>query len=149
MRPRMHARTPLLLAHAFETYNGGMLRPEKLEDQIHFLLSTLIQREVRDPELGFLTLTAVRLTGDRGIAKAYYTVLGDAAQAEASQRALGRATGFLRTQLAQRLKLRRVPELRFYRDETLEEGNRMEGLFAQIRAEEATRPAEPESPQSE
>ncbi len=119
-----------------------MLRPEKLEDQIHFLLSTLIQREVRDPELGFLTLTAVRLTGDRGIAKVYYAVLGEAEQVEASARALGRAAGFLRTQLAQRLKLRRVPELRFYRDETLQEGNRMEDLFARIKAEEAIRPVE-------
>lgn len=117
-----------------------MLRPEKLEDQIQFLISTLIQREVRDPELGFLTVTAVRLSGDRGIAKVYYTVLGDKAQADASSRALGRACGFLRTQLAQRLKLRRVPELRFFPDETLQEGNRMEALFAQIRAEEATRP---------
>lgn len=121
-----------------------MLRPEKLEDQVQFLISTLIQREIRDPELGFLTVTAVRLTGDRGIAKIYFTVMGDAAQLDRSRKALGRASGFLRTQLAQRLKLRRVPELRFFPDETLEAGNRMEDLFAQIRAEEATRPAVPE-----
>ncbi len=122
-----------------------MLRPEKLEDQVQFLISTLIQREVRDPELGFLTVTAVRLTGDRGIAKVYYTVLGDEAQAAATKRALHRAAGFLRTQLAQRLRLRRVPELRFLPDGTLEEGNHMEALFAQIKAEEANRPpAEPD-----
>jgi ribosome-binding factor A len=121
-----------------------MLRPEKLEDQVHFLLSTLIQREVRDPELGFLTLTAVRITGDRSIAKAYYTVLGDKDQEERSKRALGRATGFLRSQLAQRLKLRRVPELRFFLDKTLEAGNHLETLFVQIEAEEAARPKEPE-----
>ncbi len=120
-----------------------MLRPEKLEDQVHFLLSTLIQREVRDPELGFLTLTAVRLTGDRGIAKVYYTVLGEAAQQEKSAKALARATGFLRTQLAQRLSLKKAPELRFFLDTTLEQGNKMETLLAELEKERAARPAEP------
>jgi len=117
-----------------------MLRPEKLEDQVHFLLSTLIQRELRDPDLGFLTLTAVRLTGDRSIAKVYFTVLGDEEQSAKTRKALGRAAGFLRTQLAQRLQLRRVPELRFFADATLEEGNRIEALFSEIKKEEAARP---------
>jgi ribosome-binding factor A len=118
-----------------------MLRPEKLEDQVQFLLSTLIQREVRDPDLGFLTLTAVRMTGDRGIAKVYYTVLGDAAQQEKSAKALARATGFLRTQLAQRLRLKKAPELRFFFDSTLEQGNKMEALFLELEKERAARPA--------
>ena len=117
-----------------------MLRPEQLEDQVQFLVSTLIQRELRDPDLGFLTITAVRLTADRGIAKVYYTVLGDEAQAALTRKALGRAAGFLRSHLAQRLKMRRVPELRFYPDGTIEEGNRIETLFAQIHEEEARRP---------
>jgi ribosome-binding factor A len=119
-----------------------MLRPEQLEDQVHFLLSTLIQRELRDPELGFVTLTAVRLTGDRSIARVYYTVLGEEGQSERTRKALGRAAGFLRTQLASRMKLRRVPELRFFPDTTLEEGNRMEGLLAELERERASRPAE-------
>jgi ribosome-binding factor A len=122
-----------------------MLRPERLEDQIQFLLSTLIQREVRDPDLGFLTLTAVRLSGDRGVAKIYYTVMPLAGENEEattarSRKALGRAAGFLRTQLAARLKLRRVPELRFFPDATLEEGNKMEDLFAELEKERASRP---------
>lgn len=118
-----------------------MLRPEKLEDQVQFLLSTLIQREVRDPDLGFLTLTAVRMTGDRGIAKVYYTVLGEEGQQEKSAKALARATGFLRTQLAQRLRLKKAPELRFFLDTTLEQGNKMEALFAELEKERAARPA--------
>lgn len=122
-----------------------MQRPERLEDQIQFLLSTLIQRELRDPELGFLTLTAVRLSPDRGLAKIYFTVLGDEDQLGRSRKALGRAAGFLRTQLSQRLKLRRVPELRFMPDATLEEGNRLEALFDKIHAEEAERPKQEEA----
>ena len=121
-----------------------MLRPQQLEDQIHFMLSTLIQRELRDPELGFLTLTAVRLTGDRGIARIYYTVLGDEAQLDRSRKALGRAAGFLRTHLAQHLKMRRVPELQFFPDSTLEDGNKIEAIFAKIKEEEALRPPAPE-----
>ncbi|HEX9081502.1 MAG TPA: 30S ribosome-binding factor RbfA [Holophagaceae bacterium] len=124
-----------------------MQRPERLEDQIHFLLSNLIQRELRDPELGFLTLTAVRLTPDRSLAKVYFTVLppqgGDQeAQDALTRKALGRAAGFLRSQLASRLKMRRVPELRFFPDATLQEGNHMETLLSEIQKERETRPVE-------
>jgi ribosome-binding factor A len=116
-----------------------MLRPEKLEDQIQFLLATLVQRNLKDPDLGFVTLTAVRLTGDRSLAKVYFTVLGEAGQTERTQKALARAAGFLRSHLAKRLSLRRIPELRFYLDGSVDDGNRMEELFSKIREEEAAR----------
>lgn len=120
-----------------------MLRPERLEDQIQFLVSTLIQRELRDPELGFVTVTAVRLSPDRGVAKVFFTALGDESQMDLTRKALGRAAGFLRSHLAQRLKLRRVPELRFMPDASLEEGNRIEELIARIKEEDAGRPPTP------
>jgi len=127
-----------------------MQRPERLEDQVHFLLSTIVQRELRDPELGFVTLTAVRLSPDRSVAKVYFTVLpangGDQeAQDGLTRKALGRAAGFLRSQLATRLKMRRVPELRFFPDGTLEDGNHMETLLAEIEKERAARPVDPEA----
>jgi len=87
-----------------------------------------------------VTLTTVRLTGDRSIAKVFFTVLGDEVQLGKTRKALGRAAGFLRTQLAQRLALRRVPELRFFPDGTLEDGNKIEAIFDQIHQEEAARP---------
>jgi ribosome-binding factor A len=124
-----------------------MQRPERLEDQVHFLLSTLVQRELRDPELGFVTLTAVRLSPDRSVARVYFTVLPDnggdqEAQNGFTRKALGRAAGFLRTQLASRLKMKRVPELRFFPDGTLEDGNHLETLLSEIEKERAARPAE-------
>lgn len=127
-----------------------MQRPERLEDQVHFLLSTLVQRELRDPDLGFLTLTAVRLSPDRSVAKVYFTVLpaigGDQeAQEGLTRKALGRAAGFLRSQLATRLKMKRVPELRFFPDSTLNAGNHMETLLAEIEQERAARPADSEA----
>ena len=126
-----------------------MQRPERLEDQVHFLLSTLVQRELRDPELGFATITAVRLSPDRSVARVYFTVLpangGDQeAQNGFTRKALGRAAGFLRTQLAARLKMKRVPELRFFPDGTLEEGNHLETLLAEIEKERVLRPPESE-----
>ncbi len=131
-----------------------MQRPERLEDQIHFLLSNLIQRELRDPELGFLTLTAVRLTVDRGQARAYFTVLptGKTTQEEQeamTRRALGRAAGFLRTELGKRLHMKRVPELKFFPDATLEQGNKMEALLHELEQERAARPASEEAPEGE
>lgn len=126
-----------------------MQRPERLEDQVHFLLSTLVQREVRDPELGFATLTAVRLSADRGVARVYFTVLPAPGVAQADQdaktlSALQRASGFLRTELGKRLHMKRAPELRFFQDASVSEGNKMESLFAEIEAERKTRPAEAE-----
>ena len=120
-----------------------MLRPEQLEDQIQFLVSTLIQRDLRDPDLGFVTVTAVRLSPDRSVAKVFFTVLEGEAQVDLTRKALGRAAGFLRTHLGKHMKLRRVPELRFMPDESLEEGNCINELFAKIKEEEAKRPPAP------
>lgn len=120
-------------------------RPERLEDQIHFLLSTLIQRELRDPDLGFLTLTAVRLTPDRSLARVYFTAMGmdgrsDEEQIALARKALGRGAGFLRSALAPRLHLKRVPELQFFPDTTLAEGNKMDALFDEIAKERDLHP---------
>jgi ribosome-binding factor A len=124
---------------------GMSTRPERLEDQVHFLLSTLIQRELRDPDLGFLTLTAVRLTPDRSLAKVYFTALpmegrSDEQQLAITRKALGRAAGFLRSALASRLSLKRVPELQFFPDTTLNQGNKMDALFAELEKERSQRP---------
>jgi ribosome-binding factor A len=132
----------------------SMQRPERLEDQIHFLLATLVQREVKDPELGFVTLTAVRLTPDRSQGRVYFTVMptGNITQEEQTaltRKALGRAGGFLRSQLASRLHMKRVPELKFFPDTSVEDGNHMETLFAEIEKEKAQRPPEPETPIAE
>lgn len=112
-----------------------MQRHEQLEDRIHFILSTFIQRELRDRDLGFITITAVRLNKDRSIARVYYTSLGDKAQNDLLSKALLRASGFLRSHLAKVINMRRVPELQFFLDDTLEQGNKMEDLFAKIREE--------------
>ena|SRR5690348_1759144 len=129
-----------------------MQRPERLEDQVHFILGTLVQRELRDPDLGFATLTAVRLSADRGVARVYFTVLPAPGVAQADQdaktlKALARAGGFLRTELGKRLHMKRAPELRFFQDATVGEGNKLESLFTELEKERQARPpeADPES----
>ena len=131
-----------------------MQRPERLEDQVHFILGTLVQRELRDPDLGFATVTAVRLSADRGVARVYFTVLPAPGVPQADQdaktlAAFQRAGGFLRTELGKRLHLKRAPELRFFQDASVGEGNKMESLFAEIEAERKARPAEDEPQGSE
>lgn len=122
-----------------------MNRPERLEDQIQFLISNLIQREVRDPDLGFLTVTAVRLSPDKSQAKIYFTVLAMNGQSQEQQVAttlsiLNKSKGFLRTRVAARLTIRRVPELYFIFDESINEGNKIESLFTEIEKERSERP---------
>lgn len=122
-----------------------MDRPERLEDQIQFIISNLIQREVRDPDLGFLTVTAVRVTPDKSIAKVYFTVLPtdgrtQEAQNSSAQKILDKSRGFLRTRLAVRLTMRRVPQIIFVCDESVSTGNKMEALFAELEKERTSRP---------
>lgn len=108
-------------------------RPERIGDQIRVETSELLMREVKDPGVGFITLTHVRVTPDLQLARIYYTVLGDAASRKRTADALTRATPFLRRRIGQRLSLRRVPEIQFVFDESIEREARIEQLFQEIR----------------
>lgn len=107
-------------------------RPDRVGDQIRKELSDLLAREVHDPGIGFVTLTEVQVTPDLQHARVLYTALGDAAARRQTGRALARATPFLRHQIGQRLRLRRVPELQFAFDEGIEAENRVEQILREI-----------------
>ncbi|HET7618919.1 MAG TPA: 30S ribosome-binding factor RbfA [Vicinamibacterales bacterium] len=121
-------------------------RADKVADQIREELAQLLSREVQDPGIGFLTLTRVKVTPDLQIARAYYTTLGDEAARRDTARALGRATPFLRRQLGQRLRLRRVPELEFFYDESIAHQDRIEQIIRDLHEEEAERGAREDDP---
>jgi ribosome-binding factor A len=104
-------------------------RTRRVADQMQRELAELIQLELKDPRLGMVTVTAVEVTHDYERAKVFFTVLGDASALEASTRALNHSAGYLRSQLAKRIKLRVMPELVFVHDTSIEEGNRMEALI--------------------
>jgi ribosome-binding factor A len=104
---------------------GG--RPQRLGDQVQRELSELM-REVRDPRVGMITITAVDVSPDISHAKVLFTTL-DAAQVKETMEGLRRAAGFLRSQLARRLKLYTTPELRFEYDESVARGDRLSRLI--------------------
>jgi ribosome-binding factor A len=119
-------------------------RPERIGDQIRAELADLLARDVKDPGIGFVTLTRVRVTADLQLARVYYTVLGDGQARRETARALARAVPFLRRQVAGRLRLRRAPELAFRYDETIEKQERVERILREIHdeADRAGRPAD-------
>ncbi len=107
-------------------------RPDRVGDQIRVELGDLLAREVHDPGIGFVTITRVHVTADLQLARVFYTAFGDVAARRASGRALTRAAPFLRHQIGQRLRLRRVPVLEFVFDESIERQERVERLLDEI-----------------
>lgn len=112
-------------------------RPARVGDQIRHELSELIAREVRDPGVGFITITEVKVSADLQVARAYYTTLGDDKARGQTRKALERATPFLRRELGHRLRLRRVPELHFHFDESVERGDRIERIIQDLHKAES------------
>jgi ribosome-binding factor A len=104
-------------------------RTRRVADEIQRDLAELIQKELGDPRIGMVTVTGVEVTHEFEHAKVYFSVLGDRAQAELSAKVLNKAAGFLRRELARRLKIRIIPQLHFIYDETIEKGNRLSALI--------------------
>lgn len=115
-------------------------RQSRVGEQIREDLTELLAREVHDPGIGFVTLTRVAVTPDLQLARVYYTVLGDDKSRKDSKRALERAAPFLRRQLGVRLRLRRIPELTFFYDESIERQDRIEKILLDLQAERAANP---------
>jgi ribosome-binding factor A len=109
-------------------------RPARIGDQIREEVSELLARHVKDPGIGFITLTHVKVSPDLQVARVYYTSLGDDKARKETAKALERATPFLRRQIAGRMRLRRAPELAFQFDETIARQQRIEELIEEIHA---------------
>jgi ribosome-binding factor A len=118
-------------------------RPDRVGEAIRDELSQLLTREVHDPGVGFITLTRVKVSPDLQVARVYYTTMGDEKAQRETAKALKRASPFLRRQLGQRIRLRRVPEVEFFYDESIAQGDRIEQILQELKAEAATRPDEP------
>jgi len=104
----------------------------------------MLLSEVHDPGIGLVTLTRVKVSPDLQLARIYYTLMGDDQAKAATSRALARATPFLRRQIGSRIRLRRVPELQFHFDESVETQDRIEKILIDLEAErQARKPEEP------
>jgi ribosome-binding factor A len=127
-------------------------RPERVGEEIRKELAQLLSREVHDPGIGLVTLTRVKVSPDLQLARVYYTLMGDEKALEETDKALTRATPFLRRMIGARIRLRRVPELRFEFDRSVENQDRIERILLDLQAERDARgtpgpeAGEPESP---
>ena len=112
-------------------------RVRRHAERIRELVAAALRKQVKDPRLGMVTITDVKLTADLRDATVYYTVLGDAAAHEASAAALDSAKGLLRSVVGKRLGLRNSPSIRFVADRLPDQAKHIEELLARARDEDA------------
>lgn len=115
-------------------------RPDRVADQLRAEVSDLLARHVHDPGIGFVTVTRAHVSPDLQFARIFYTTMGDASARQTTGRALKRAAPFLRREIGRRLRLKRVPELEFAFDESIEQQDRIERLLQQIHEEQRPSP---------
>jgi ribosome-binding factor A len=112
------------------------VKQKRLEGIIRKNISEIIQFGVKDPDVGFVTITDVQVSNDHSYAKVFVTFLGQNPRMQAGLRALNRASGFIRSELSKRMTIRRVPELSFVIDETEMNGRHIDEIIARIHREE-------------
>ena len=112
-------------------------RPLQVADRIKEIIANALESRVKDPRLGFVTITDVRVTGDLQQASIFYTVLGDTASREASAAALSSAKGMLRSEVGRALGLRITPSLEFFLDGMNESASAMNELIDQMHKADA------------
>ncbi len=109
-------------------------RQARVADRIQQILAERLEKGLRDPRLGFVTVTEVRVTGDLQHATAFFTVLGDDEEREASAEALKSATGYLRSEVAKNLNVRLAPTLEFVADALPETAGHLDELLREAKA---------------
>lgn len=110
-------------------------RSEKVAEAIHEEISNLLVKGLKDPRVGFATLTSVRVTDDLHLATVYYTVMGDETARRDAQAGLESARGYLRREIGKALRMRYVPDLIFRYDESIDYGMRIDSLLREIGGE--------------
>jgi len=108
------------------------IRVGRVGEQLKKELSQIIQTELKDPRIGFITVTGVEVTSDLSQARVFLSVLGSEEQKEETLKALARGSGFIRSELGKRIRLRHTPELLFKFDSSIEYGSRIESLLEEI-----------------
>lgn len=108
------------------------LRVQRIALQLQREMSDILQHHLKDPRIGFVTVTDVDVTNDLAYAKIYVSVMGTEEQKQESMRGLERARGFIRSELGARMRLRVVPELQFRLDQSIDYSARIEHVLHEI-----------------
>ncbi len=107
-------------------------RCEKVAEAIHEVISGLLIKGVKDPRVGFITITGVKVTDDLRLATIFFSVIGTDADRKGTEAGLASAKGYLRREMGKALALRCVPEIVFRYDESVEYGSHIESILKQI-----------------
>ena len=111
-------------------------RVRKIADRIQVIVAEMLERRIKDPRLGFITITDVRITGDGQQASIFYTVLGGEEEMAGTAAALESAKGVLRSEVAKQLGTRIVPTLTFFHDALPDEARALEEVLARAKAQD-------------
>ncbi len=112
------------------------LRTSRVAEQMKKELGEIVNHKLKDPRIGFVTITDVELTNDLLQATVYISVLGHEAEKNRTLEGLQKATGFIRSEIGKRIRLRKVPEITFALDEAQEYGNRIEMILKKLKEDE-------------
>ncbi len=121
------------------------LRRERVAEQIRAELSEIVQHELSDPRMGWVTLTRVEMSPDLNYAKVFVSIYGPEKERAATLRVLEHAAGFIRSQLGRRVRLRQTPELQFRPDDSLEQTQRIHDILSRTPIPPARGDGEPEA----
>ncbi|ARQ06743.1 30S ribosome-binding factor RbfA [Macrococcoides canis] len=108
------------------------LRSERVGEQLKKEISEIINQKLKNPNVGFVTVTEVEVTGDLSLATVYVTVLGEEKERKKSLEGLEKSKGFIKSEIAHRMDLRIVPDLKFKYDESIDYGNKIERMIAEL-----------------
>lgn len=114
-------------------------RPERLAEAIKKEVSDLLREELKDPRIGFVTITSVEVSKDLRYANIYASVLGNAADQKSTIEALQKAQGFIRGELGKRIRLRYTPEITFKLDESIGRGARLISLMEEVKEKDGVK----------
>lgn len=110
------------------------MRVEVIESQLQRLISQFIINELRDSKVGFVTITQVTTSKDLDLAKVYFNVLGNEEKIRATGETLNKAKGLIKSYCAKQITIRKMPDLRFEYDASLENGNKIEMILKNIKS---------------
>jgi len=113
--------------------NKNYARSDRVSDVLQKEICEMLLREVKDPHVGFITITGVEVSRDLKLAKIFYTILGNPEQVADSNRALQRITPFIKKQLGRRLHMRSIPDILFRYDSSLEYGTKIDSILDSIK----------------
>lgn len=117
---------------------GSFKRADRVADLIKIEVADLLLKQVKDPRIGSVTITGVKVTDDLRTARLFFVEMGKDTCSDEVRAGLAKAAGFLRRELSRRLQLRHVPELLFTYDPSFAYGSRIESLLKEIHQEEET-----------